>query len=238
MSTSTPQNLTFTLNPCTLIITATLASAAVLGMGFSIGWSVRPINTDCLTTNDILEAQRAWGKAVVAIGDAWMQGQNCDAALEQAKGAFDAAYTTPLLFKPTVTYEPYTFRNNRTDTVSYFVGKCAIPDRVGEDLGFALGFVAGDSNNSLTWKGYSNFYFHDFKYLINDNYCHSAVAQGKVTLTSRLTGSNSTVDKTFVYTPASSGLRARISVHHSSDEVPPPKDAPAFWATQLLKEKN
>lgn len=204
----------------------------------------------CLSQQDIEKAHSAWGDALVAIGNTWFypyhdasafyyvgHALNASGALLAAQNAFDAAYTEPLLFKPTVSYAPYTFRNSRNETLSYFVGKAANV-RYGNDLGFALGFIPGIDENNLTWMGYNKVYFHDFQYLLNGDFCHVAVAQGKVTVTSRLTGKNGTVDKTFVYTRGNGGLRARISVHHSSMEIPvPPLGSDDYWKTFMIKDK-
>ena len=101
----------------------------------------------------IAQAQDAWEGAIKAIGAAWigeMTGgipdMDCEAALAAARGALDAAYgyevNGKVMFKPTVTTEPDTFRNTYESALSYFVGECAGDDRVGNDNGFALGYTA------------------------------------------------------------------------------------------------
>ena len=198
---------------------AALLLAAVAG-GAALGWLLFARPAACLGVADILKNQKAWADALVHIGDEWRRA-GCDGALPAAVGAIDA-YAPPLLFKPTVTYDPNTFRNTRDRALSYFVGACA-PVRVGDDHGFALGFLSGDVTNQSTWAGYSRAVFHDFEYLVGGDHCHAPVAQGKLTVTSRRTGLDGTVDKTFVYAPsAGDGLRARLVAHHSSFEVQPP----------------
>ena len=200
--------------PIRSLVAGLCFTTAVLGGGVAIGWFVRA-PSDCLTLADVHEAQQAWGDAVIAIGNAWVD-DGCDGALDAAYTAFDAAYSLPLLFKPTVATIPDTFRTTRDGAVSYFVGHCS-PEHVPSDYGFALAFLPGNIDDRTTWKGYNATRFHGFSYVVGEGeFCNTAVAQGKVALTSRLTGTSSSVDKTFVYAKASTGLRARIVSHHSS----------------------
>lgn len=166
----------------------------------------------CITVEDIRTAQSAWGNALVHIGDEWRR-DGCRGARAAAEAAFDAAYKLPLLFKPTVAANPPS-RHTRDGALSYFVGQCA-PRPFPDDIGFALGPLAGEIDDNSTWLGYKSAHFHDFEYLVGGDYCYAAVAEGQLTLTSN-TDKTSTVDKTFVYAPASTGLRARIVAHHSS----------------------
>merc|ERR1712060_401623 len=111
----------------------------------------------------------AWEAAIKAIGAAWIgdmangkPDMDCAAALAQARGALDAAYgyeaNGVVLFKPTVSTEPDTFRNTYAGALSYFVGECSDLGQVGSDNGFAFGYTAlpeelrADKDKWLGWE--------------------------------------------------------------------------------------
>ena len=134
-----------------IIAAVMIASAMMMGGALA---SAQPIpEGGCLTNDDIRAAQDAWAGAVKAIGEAWrsdLEGglEECTAA-EVAQGAIDAAYAyhldVPVLFKPTYTQDPHTFRNDAAGALSYFVGDCAgalEAEVLSEfDYGFTLGCV-------------------------------------------------------------------------------------------------
>jgi hypothetical protein len=146
---------------------------------------------------DVLAAQKGWCQALLDIGAANAQGGQ-PAAKALAEKVIDAAYgyqLGPVLFKPTLTVAPQTFRTTREGALSYFVGgNPAFP----KDEGFALKgwtrcevsnaaiFIAGDSASSL----------------------------GNVSFTGK-DGKVTTVDKTWSYVKDDAG-KLRIVVHHSS----------------------
>ena len=172
----------------------------------------------CISVEDIDRAQKAWADALVSMGNAWMS-ERCPGALREANNALDAAYSfeNPLLFKPTLTTPPYTFRPTRAGALSYFVGECAGNDRVGTDNGFALGHSVGDSQNNSTWQGFSSVQFLNMTYHVGGSYCTSAIAQGQMSYFSRYTQMTYTVDKTFAYIHNSmEGGIPLLTVHHSS----------------------
>ena len=152
-----------------------------------------------ITEPEVLAAQQAWCKALIDIGAAHTSGGQ-PAAKALAEKVIDAAYGYQMgavLFKPTLTVNPQTFRTTRAGALSYFVGgDPAFP----KDTGFALKgwskcevanaaiFIAGDSANTL---GKVNFTGKD----------------GKVT----------SVDKTWSFVKDDAG-KLRIVVHHSSLE--------------------
>ena len=104
------------------------------------------------------QAQAAWQNAIVSIGVAWIgdmsdgvPDMNCTAAVLAAKGALNAAYgyeankdsDPPVLFKPTWTVDPDTFRPTYAGALSYFIGhECSDMDAVSTDNGFAFGYTA------------------------------------------------------------------------------------------------
>lgn len=146
---------------------------------------------------EVLAAQKAWGDALVQIGKDYEAGGRTKATAT-ASAVLDAAYGYkfgPVLFKPTLTVEPQTFRSTREGALAYFVGgNPAFP----ADSGFAL----------LGWRSVA---------VANDAIVidgEVAMTQGKVTLTNAK-GEKTTVDKTWVYRKDDEGT-LRIVVHHSS----------------------
>lgn len=197
--------------------------AGLFGWSF-VNWHNHPHtnNADCISTDDIRDAQAAWGGAVVAIGNAWMD-EGCVGALREANGALDAAYSfdDPLLFKPTLTTKPNTYRPTRDGALSYFVGQCA-PVVTNGDNGFALGYSVGKKDDTKTWQGFTKVEFSDMTFHVGGEYCGAPVAQGRMTYYSRYTKLSYSVDKTFVYkrNPKAGGIPL-LTVHHSSMTVPP-----------------
>ncbi|MBY0422831.1 MAG: hypothetical protein K2Q06_11050, partial [Parvularculaceae bacterium] len=85
----------------------------------------------------LASARKAWGDALVGISKAYETG-GIGAATTAANAALDAAYgygLGPVLFKPTLTTAPQTFRTTREGALAYFVG--ANPNYP-SDTGFAL----------------------------------------------------------------------------------------------------
>ena len=146
---------------------------------------------------DLKRARVAWGEALIAISKAY-DSDGIDAARALAGDVLDAAYgynLGPVLFKPTLSGGPQTFRPTRKGALSYFVAHD--PDYP-DDNGFGLmgwrtvtsetaaSFVEGDV---AIWMGWV---------IMTDK-------DGKVTK----------VDKTFGYKRDSAGV-LRIVLHHSS----------------------
>ncbi len=173
-------------------------SAFALGASMAAQAQVTLFNK-AISEPEVQAAQQAWCKALVDISAAHTRsGQAAAKAL--AEQVIDAAYGYQMgavLFKPTLTVNPQTFRPTRAGALSYFVGgDPAFP----KDTGFALKgwskcevanaaiFIAGDSANTL---GKVNFTGKD----------------GKVT----------SVDKTWSFVKDDAG-KLRIVVHHSSLE--------------------
>lgn len=152
-----------------------------------------------ISGEEVLAAQQRWCDALVEIARTH-RNQGHAAAKALAERVIDSAYGYQMgavLFKPTLTINPQTFRTTRAGALSYFVGgDPAFP----QDTGFALKdwrscavdnaaiFIAGDS----------------------------AFSMGKVHLTAA-DGSVTSVDKTWGYVKDDAGA-LRIVVHHSSLE--------------------
>lgn len=150
-----------------------------------------------VTEAEVVAAQKAWGEALVRISTDYDTG-GLAKAKATAAAILDAAYGYshgPVLFKPTLTTDPQTFRTTRDGALAYFVGD---DKRFPSDSGFALkGWRAVDIANSAI--------------LIDGD---TAMTMGKVTLTDK-SGKKTTVDKTWVFKKDDRG-QLRIVVHHSS----------------------
>jgi len=156
-----------------------------------------PVANRAITQAEVLAAQQGWCQALLDIGAAHVQGGRA-AAKALAEKVIDSAYgyqLGPVLFKPTLTVAPQTFRTTKAGALSYFVGgDPAFP----KDEGFALkGWTRCEISNSAL-------------FIAGD----SASTQGNVSFTGK-DGKVTTVDKTWSYVKDDAG-RLRIVVHHSS----------------------
>lgn len=150
-----------------------------------------------ITVAEVKAAKKAWCDALVAIateGDT----KGKAAAKELAGKVLDSAYAYdmgPVLFKPTLTVEPQTFRTTRDGALAYFVGSDrAYPN----DAGFAL-------------KGWRRCEPVNAGIVITGN---SAISMGNVSMWDAK-GAMTKVDKTWGYVRGPDG-NLRIVLHHSS----------------------
>lgn len=170
---------------CAAILSATSASAEAVVVDTAISEA------------EVLAAQEAWCKALVDISTTGEK-DGPEAAKALAEQVIDAAYGYQMgavLFKPTLTVAPQTFRPTREGALAYFVGG---DENFPSDTGFALkGWTACSSdNNAVFITG------------------ESAVSMGNVNITGK-DGSITTVDKTWGYVKDDAGA-LRIILHHSS----------------------
>ncbi len=153
--------------------------------------------TEEITRDQVLAAQQAWGKALVQIATDHEKGGHA-AAKETAESVIDSAYgynLGPVLFKPTLTTAPQTFRTTRDGALSYFVGgDPAYP----LDKGFAL-------------NGWRDYEIENAAIFIDGDV---AMSIGKVRLKDA-SGNMTEVDKTWGYKRDENGT-LRIVLHHSS----------------------
>ena len=159
---------------------------------------VRVVN-QAIAEAEVTSAQQAWCKALTDISAANDTGGQA-AAKALAEKVIDAAYGYQMgavLFKPTLTVNPQTFRTTRAGALAYFVGgDSAFP----KDTGFALkGWRKCEVANSAI-------------FIAGD----SATTMGKVNITGK-DGKVTTVDKTWKFVKDDAG-KLRIVVHHSSLE--------------------
>ena len=166
-----------------------------------------------ITQADILSAQTTWGSAVIAIGNAYGTGSNWTAASASAAAALDAAYnydTGRVLFRPTLTGVPHTFRNTKESAHSYFVSGAFD----------SYGFATVNRWQSVTFTSMSYQYYNNVAF--SQGYVTFATASG-VSSSFNPSGSNYnatsgsfvTVDKTFGYIKDDSGT-TRIFLHYSA----------------------
>jgi hypothetical protein len=160
------------------------------------------IVNQAISEQEVIGAQQAWCKALVDISATYKKdGQPAAKAL--AEKVIDSAYGYQMgavLFKPTLTENPQTFRTTRAGALSYFVGgDTAYP----KDTGFAL-------------KGWEKCTVDNAGIFIEGD---SAMTMGKVNLTDK-DGKLTSVDKTWGYVKDSNGA-LRIVLHHSSLEYQP-----------------
>jgi hypothetical protein len=150
-----------------------------------------------ITESEVLAAQRAWGDALVAISTTY-ETKGIQAAKTLAEKVIDEAYGYQfgaVLFKPTLTIAPQTFRTTRAGALAYFVGDDpAFP----MDKGFAL-------------NGWRKVEIKNEAIFISGN---TATTMGNVMITNK-DGKITTVDKTWQFMKDNNG-KLRIILHHSS----------------------
>jgi hypothetical protein len=150
-----------------------------------------------ITEADVIAAQNAWGDALVSISRTYDE-EGFEAAKKLAGEVLDSAYAYqmgPVLFKPTLTVSPQTFRTTREGALAYFVGGDA---NFPKDTGFAL-------------NGWQSYEIKNAGIFIDGN---TAISMGNVMLTNK-DGNVTTVDKTWGYLRDKDGA-LRIVLHHSS----------------------
>lgn len=152
-----------------------------------------------ITEAEVHAAEKAWCNALISISDTYAQ-KGQPAAKELAQQVLKEAYGYDMgivLFKPTLTEHPNTFRTTKEGALSYFVGG---NPNFPEDTGFAL----------KGWKGCT---FEDAGMFISGT---TAISMGRVILTNK-EGKKIKVDKTFAYEKDDRGT-LQIIAHHSSLE--------------------
>ncbi len=157
------------------------------------------VTSKTINETEVLAAQEGWCQALVDISTTNDKSGHA-AAKSLAEEVIDAAYgyqIGPVLFKPTLTVNPQTFRTTREGALSYFVGG---DKNYPSDDGFALkSWVKCEIDNAAI-------------FITAD----SASTMGKVHVTDK-NGNVTTVDKTWSFVKDDAN-QLRIIVHHSSLE--------------------
>ncbi|NCU12507.1 MAG: phosphoribosyl-AMP cyclohydrolase [Sphingomonadaceae bacterium] len=181
-----------------LAVAAALPLAALATAAQAHDHGAKPAATYApITVAEVEAAQTAWCGALVAIATEH-DTKGHAAAKTLAGQVLDGAYAYqmgPVLFKPTLTVAPQTFRTTRDGALAYFVGgDKAYPN----DTGFAL-------------KGWRKCESANTGVVITGN---SAISMGNVTMWDAK-GNMTRVDKTWGYVRGGDG-KLRIMLHHSS----------------------
>ena len=156
-----------------------------------------PVYSANISEAEILAVQKGWGDALIQIGNDYASGGYVKAKAT-ASAVLDAAYgynMGPVLFKPTLTVAPQTFRVTKEGALAYFVGG---DSKYPKDTGFAL-------------KGWKKVDVENAAIHINGDV---ASTMGHVIFTDK-DGKKTTVDKTWAFKKDDMG-KIRIVVHHSS----------------------
>jgi hypothetical protein len=159
-----------------------------------------------ITQAQVLQAQQAWCKALLAISQAYRSGGFAQARATAAK-VLDEAYGYeygPVAFKPTLTSGAQTFRPTKDGALAYFVGG---DPRYPNDRGFAI----------KPWDKCS------IRTQVIQLHGGVAITMGNVDLTDS-SGKLTTVDKTWAFLREPDG-ETRIVLHHSSLPYVPPAAA-------------
>ena len=156
-----------------------------------------PVYNANITEAEVLAVQKGWGDALIQISNDFTA-SGFAKAKASASAVLDAAYgynMGPVLFKPTLTVAPQTFRVTKEGALSYFVGGDI---NYPKDTGFAL-------------KGWKKVDIDNAAIHINGDVASTI---GNVTFTDK-DGKKTVVDKTWMFKKDDMG-KIRIVVHHSS----------------------
>ncbi len=187
---------TFTMRGLALAAALPLATLATAAQARDHG--TKPIAVYApISLAEVEAAQTAWCGALVAISTE-NDTKGHAAAKTLAGQVLDSAYAYdmgPVLFKPTLTVAPQTFRTTRDGALAYFVGG---DKTYPNDTGFAL-------------KGWRKCESVNTGVVITGN---TAISMGNVTMWDAK-GNMTRVDKTWGYVRGGDG-KLRIVLHHSS----------------------
>jgi len=174
------------------VLAVTLTASALVACS---GQNDVDANTAPMTISkaDVLQAQKAWGDGIVAIGEVYQEdGDYAERASEHIRTLYSYG-ESEVLFKPTLASDDQ-FRETFGQALSYFVG-----GEVKEDKGFAI-------------KPWSAVRFGE-QQIVTDS--DSAVAMGNYYFTPVGSSEETKVEFTFGYIVGDDG-ELLINVHHSS----------------------
>jgi hypothetical protein len=178
-------------------ILSTLSALALAFLPTAVRAAETPVMDTNITLAEVEKMQKAWGAALIQISKDFKDG-GIEKATATANSVLDGAYgynMGPVLFKPTLTVAPQTFRPTKEGALAYFVGgNKDFPD----DKGFAL-------------KGWEKYEFENSAIHITGDL---AITMGKVRITNA-EGKVTEVDKTWGFKKDDTGT-LRIVLHHSS----------------------
>lgn len=150
----------------------------------------------CITEQEVVEAQKAWGDGIVAIGKIYTEGGDYEKAAADHITKFYAYDQSLVLFKPTLASDEQ-FRPSFDGALSYFVGgNPSYP----EDKGFAI-----TPWTKVRWQNAG----------ITNNVCNMAVAMGNYYFTPAKGDGETKVEYTIGYIRDRDG-NLKMSVHKST----------------------
>lgn len=176
--------------------------SAAMVFALAAGSFAQGVTNFNVTEKMVLDAQQAWGKALVSISQTHAKGGDYR---KLASDIIDSAYNYQngsVLFKPTLTTGEQTFRMDKEGALAYFVGG---NPKFKDDNGFAL-------------KGWARYEIKNKGIILNGD---TAISMGNVHLWDK-DGNETVVDKTWGYKLDSNG-NLRIILHHSSLPYKPAK---------------
>ena len=146
-----------------------------------------------IVEGEVLETQRIWAEAIVAIGEAYNHNEDYKSLAEKVVDTLYGYGKGLVLFKPTFASERQ-FRSTREEAISYFV-----TGSVSEDQGFAI----------RPWRKVR---FENIGIIIEGG---SAKVMGNYFFTEANSEKETKVEFTFGYFKDEHG-KLRINLHHSS----------------------
>lgn len=150
----------------------------------------------CITEQEVIEAQKAWGEGIIRIGKVYSDGGDYRQAAADHISKFYAYDQSLVLFKPTLASVEQ-FRPSFDGALSYFVGgNPSYP----EDKGFAI-----TPWSDVRWQNAG----------ITNNICNMAVAMGNYYFTPANGGPETKVEYTIGYIRDGEG-DLRMAVHKST----------------------
>lgn len=181
------------MTPRSLLVAASAFAAVAIAPA---AWA-NTTYSGTLTEAEVVAAQKAWGEALVAISKEY-EANGHARAKTLANTVLDKAYgynLGPVLFKPTLTSSPQTFRTTKDGALAYFVGG---DPKYPKDTGFAL-------------QGWRSVEIKNAAVQIHGD---TASTTGNVMMTDKA-GNVTVVDKSWTFKKTDDGA-IRIVAHHSS----------------------
>ena len=181
-----------------MVVSPTAAMAQTGGQPIGTGQSLQPTEAQlqCITEQEVVAAQKAWGEGIVKIGKVYSDGGDYEKAAADHISQFYAYDQSLVLFKPTLASVEQ-FRPSFDGALSYFVGgNPSYP----EDKGFAI-----TPWTDVRWQNAG----------ITNNICHMAVAMGNYYFTPASGGDEVKVEYTIGYIRDAEG-DLRMTVHKST----------------------
>lgn len=179
-----------------LAIAATTPALAMQPIGS--GSTLKPTEEQlqCISEQEVVAAQEAWGDGIVRIGKVFSEGGDYRKAAADHINEFYAYDLSLVLFKPTLASVEQ-FRPSFDGALSYFVGN---NESYPEDKGFAI-----RPWSNVRWQNAG----------ISNNICHMAVAMGNYYFTPTDGGEETKVEYTIGYIRDQEG-NLKMAVHSST----------------------